>query len=172
MYDAYGERIYRFCLRLCRNRADAEDLTQETFLAALQGLDRFAGRSSMATWLYRIAVFRWGRMRRDCRCETVPLEDAAAITGDPTAHLPDDLSLEAALDALPETMRQAFALVRIEGLKYREAAAVLGAPQGTVQYWVHEATIRLRAALKEEAPGDAPSPPTAREDLRKRDHEM
>lgn len=64
LYDTHHERVFRFCLRLCSgHQEDAEDLTQEVFLAALGSLPRFAGRSSVQTWLFRIVVFR-SRERR------------------------------------------------------------------------------------------------------------
>jgi RNA polymerase sigma-70 factor, ECF subfamily len=153
LYSEYGDRIYRFCYRLCGHIADAEDLTQEVFLAAYQGLSRFAGRSSVATWLYRIALYRWGRIHGARRPETVPLDEetvGAATAPDPASAELERLSLENALLTLPDGLRQAFLLVKAEGLKYREAAQVLGVPQGTVQSRVHEAVVRLRALLADD----------------------
>jgi RNA polymerase sigma-70 factor (ECF subfamily) len=153
LYGEYGDRIYRFCYRLCGHTADAEDLTQEVFLAAYQGLDRFAGRSSVATWLSRIALYRWGRLHGTRRLETVPLEEemvGAAAAPDPASAGVQRLSLENALLSLPNGLREAFLLVKAEGLKYREAALVLGVPQGTVQSRVHDAVVRLRALLAED----------------------
>jgi len=152
LYGQYGDRIYRFCYRLCGHTADAEDLTQEVFVAAYQGLHRFAGRSSVATWLYRIALYRWGRIHGARRPETVPLDEetvGAATAPDPASAGVERLSLENALLSLPNGLREAFLLVKAEGLKYREAAQVLGVPQGTVQSRVHDAVVRLRALLSE-----------------------
>jgi RNA polymerase sigma-70 factor (ECF subfamily) len=154
LYDEYGGRIYRFCHRLCRNAADAEDLTQEVFVAAFQGLDGFEGRSSVATWLYRIALYRWRKMSHARGPETVPLDDewaAAATSPDPARAGMTRMSLQSALAALPDSVREAFLLVKAEGLKCREAAAVLGIPEGTLKYRVHQAVILLRALLDEEA---------------------
>jgi RNA polymerase sigma-70 factor, ECF subfamily len=150
LYAEYGDRIYRFCYRLCGHTADAEDLTQEVFLAAYQSLPRFAGRSSVATWLYRIALYRWRRLHGARRPETVPLdEELAAVSPDPAGAGIERISLERALAVLPDALRDAFLLVKAEGLKYREAAAVLGIPQGTVQSRVHDAAVMLRALLAE-----------------------
>jgi RNA polymerase sigma-70 factor, ECF subfamily len=149
-YGEYGDRIYRFCYRLCGHTADAEDLTQEVFLAAYQGLDRFAGRSSVTTWLYRIALFRWGRIHGTHRLETVRLNEELAeapTAPDPALAGVERLALESAMAGLPYALREAFLLVKVEGLKYREAAAVLDTPQGTVQSRVHDAVVRLRALL-------------------------
>ena len=154
LYDAHADRIYRFSLRLVGGRAaDAEDLAQEVFLAAYRGWDRFEGRSSVATWLYRIALYRWRRMREARGPEAASLDDGpepSSIQGDPARVGPARMSLEGALAALPHDLREAFLLVKSEGFKYREAAEALGVPQGTVQSRVHDAAGRLRAALKEE----------------------
>src|ERR1700704_2912454 len=86
LYAGYGDRIYRLCYRLCGHAADAEDLAQEVFVAAYQGLDRFAGRSSLTTWLYRIAFFRWGRLRGVPLSNSVSLDselDGAVTAPDP-----------------------------------------------------------------------------------------
>jgi RNA polymerase sigma-70 factor, ECF subfamily len=151
LYGEYGDRIYRFCYRLCGHAADAEDLTQEVFLAAYQALPRFAGRSSVATWLYRIALYRWRRLHGARRPETVPLDDEVTVVSpDPSEAGLARLSLERALAALPDTLREPFLLVKAEGLKYREAAAVLSIPQGTVQSRVHDAAVMLRGLLAED----------------------
>jgi RNA polymerase sigma-70 factor (ECF subfamily) len=151
LYAAYGNRIYRFCHRLCGRAADAEDLAQEVFLAAFQGRERFDGRSTVATWLYRIALYRWRRLFGGARIETVLLDESVPATApDPAASHLDQLALEEAVTALPDPLREAFILVKAEGLKYREAAQVLGIPQGTVQSRVHDAVVRLRAALTDD----------------------
>jgi RNA polymerase sigma-70 factor, ECF subfamily len=145
----HAASIYRFCYRLCGHVADAEDLTQEVVIAAYQGLDRFAGRSALRTWLYQIALNRWKHLRTSHPLERLTLEEAAAslMTPDPAPGKIEQLSLEKALARLPEPLREAFLLVKAEGLKYREAAQVLGIPQGTVQSRVHDAIVRLRTLL-------------------------
>jgi RNA polymerase sigma-70 factor, ECF subfamily len=156
----YGDRIYRFCHRLCGNATDAEDLTQEVFVAAFEGLPRFQHRSSLETWLYRIAVFRWRAQRDRRKPPTVPLDEAQAADAaapDPARASLSRMELERALAALPEPLRQAFILVKAEGLRCHEAAAVLGIPEGTLKYRVYQAIHRLRALLAAEE-ADAPAP--------------
>jgi RNA polymerase sigma-70 factor, ECF subfamily len=150
LYDRYGNRVYRFCFRLCGHTADAEDLAQEVFVAAYQGLERFEGRSTLATWLFRIALFRWKRLYGRGQPETVPLDEGlevAATAPNPAFVGVERLLLDQALAALPPDLHEAFLLVKVEGLKYREAAVVLGVPQGTVQSRVHEAVVSLRRVL-------------------------
>lgn len=147
LYRNHGDRVYRICFRLCGSRADAEDLAQEVFLAAYQGLERFEHRSSMSTWLYRIAMHCWSGQRRKktLPIEHSPVEMERAAASDEVEATINRMSLESALAELSEDMRLAVMLVKIEGLKYREAAEVLGVPQGTIQFRVHEAMQRLRA---------------------------
>jgi RNA polymerase sigma-70 factor (ECF subfamily) len=148
LYREHGERIYRFCHRLCRHRADAEDLTQEVFILAYRGLAGFDARSSLATWLYRIAYRRWQRFRSSGSVDTVALDEGLdAPSPDLSAARLDRIALDDALAQLSEPLREAFILVKAEGLKYREAAEVLGVPQGTVQSRVHAAVTELRALL-------------------------
>ena len=159
----HGDRIFRFCYRLCGHTEDAEDLAQDVLLLAFQGFDRFQDRSSMTTWLYRIALNRWGRVKGARPDGQVPYdEDACPMSSpDPSRAGVERISLEGALAELPDVLRETFLLVKAEGLKYREAAEVLGVPQGTVQSRVHEATTRLRVLLAEPAgdpPGHGPNP--------------
>ncbi len=146
-YREYGDRIYRFCYRLCGSVSEAEDLTQEVFLAAFQGRERFQGRSSLQTWLYRIALNCWRHAHRSPRLETVTWEDVTQTGPGLEQAVTNKITLTCSLAALPPDLREAFLLVKAEGLKYREAAQVLDIPQGTVQWRVHEAARRLRTLL-------------------------
>jgi len=152
LYQKYGTDIYRFCHRLCGNATEAEDLTQEVFLSALRGLDRFEGRSTVLHWLRQIAFHAWTRSKRNS-LETVPLDEHtgnSAVAPDPSDGWVDLLVVGRAMEKLPDPLWQALVLVKAEGLKYREAAQLLGVPQGTVQYRVHQAMERLRELLKDE----------------------
>lgn len=156
LYDLYGARIYRFCYRLCRQAADAEDLTQEVFLAAWQGRERFERRASLTTWLYRIAVFQRRNLFPNRGPHFLSLNERegqqanTALVPDPALAGLERLTLETALSALPDPLREAFLLVKGEGLRYREAADVLGLPEGTVKYHVHQAVTRLQSLLAPE----------------------
>ena len=147
LYEAHGARIYRFCYRLCGDRTDAEDLTQDVFIAAWQSLPRFAGRATEQTWLYRIALYRWNRIRTTRPPDTSALlENVTCVCSSPLAQM----MLEESIDSLPPEMRESFLLVKAEQLSYREAASVLQIPVGTVQSRVFAAVHRLRALLSEE----------------------
>lgn len=148
LYDTYHVRVYRFCLRLCDGHPEeAEDLAQEVFLAALGSLPRFAGRSTVQTWLFRIAVFRSRDLRRrQPSLSLSALDHAVAGHEEQALSL---LALQSALAALPEPLREAFVLVKCEQLTHKEAARVLELPQGTVQSRVFDAVRLLRVQLTE-----------------------
>lgn len=148
LYDTHHERVFRFCLRLCQGHPEeAEDLTQEVFIAALASLPRFAGRSTVQTWLFRIAVFR-SRERRRRPGELSWQESDQRVPGHESVTV-QRMALECALATLPDPLREAFVLVKCEQLTHKEAAQVLKLPQGTVQSRVFEAVRLLRAQLTE-----------------------
>ena len=148
LYRAYGPRLYRFCLRLSGDVSCAEDLTQEVFVAAFRGADRFEARSSIATWLYRIALYRWRDARDKSRITTVSLHDSdAPLSADPAQIGLQNLELDAAIAALPDALRTAFLLVKAEGFLFREAAEILGVPESTLKSRVALAARQLQAQL-------------------------
>jgi RNA polymerase sigma-70 factor, ECF subfamily len=158
----YQRRIFRLAFHLVRTGAEAEDVTQETFVRAYQALDRFDGRSEPFTWLYRIAVnlslnaLRARKASRDStpsddpRIEALLLETRPSHGRDPAAAS-QQRQLAAALidgiDALSDTLRTTLILVCIDGLPHDEASKVLGCPEGTVAWRVHEARRKLREYL-------------------------
>lgn len=140
------EPLYATALRLTRNRADAEDLVQDTFVKALRFSDRFTTGTNLKAWLYTILLNTWRNRRRDSARAPVevdsPRVDEAASAGDGPSGLdtPEQLllratvreDLQAALDALPEVFREAVWLRDVEEFTYAEIAEMLGIPIGTV----------------------------------------
>ena len=144
----HKDRIYRLALRLSAGSvAEAEDITQEALLAALKSFPLFLGRSRLTTWLYTVTVRTWRARQKKSRVETVALDALAPGAQDDIALR---LELDRALCALTPAQREAFVLVKAEGWTHKEAAKILGVPQGTVQARVFEAVRRLRALLSEE----------------------
>jgi len=156
LYGAHGPRIYRFCHRLCANSADAEDLAQEVFVAAFRGLPRFAGRASLTTWLYQIALNRYRSMRGKKRPDTVSLDqnEASLPAGDPQKAWLEEIALDQAMARLPAIQKETFLLVKGEGLTCREAAEALGVSEGTVKFRVYQAIQKLQATLSEGSVSD------------------
>ena len=140
------EPLYGTAMRLTRNRADAEDLVQDTLVKAFRFSDRFAEGTNLRAWLYTILHNTWRNRRRDAARDSVDVdservEEAAAAPGGPTAgDTPErilmrstlDADLQAALDALPEAFRQAVWLRDVEEFSYAEIATMLEVPIGTV----------------------------------------
>jgi RNA polymerase sigma-70 factor (ECF subfamily) len=160
----YQRRIFRLAFHLVRTGAEAEDVTQETFVRAYQALDRFDGRSEPFTWLYRIAVnlslntIRARKATRDStpsddpRIEALLTETRPSQGSDPAAQTHQRqlaVALCDGIDKLSDTLRTTLILVCIDGVGHDEAAKVLGCPEGTVAWRVHEARRKLREYLAE-----------------------
>ena len=166
----YQRRIFRLAFHLVRSGAEAEDVTQETFVRAYQALSRFDGRSEPFTWLYRIAVnlsLNTLRARKTTRAST-PADDPrieALLTetrpssGRDPARASEQREMAAALcegiDSLSDTLRTTLILVCIDGVAHEEASRILGCPEGTVAWRVHEARRKLRVYLDERGFGDS-----------------
>jgi RNA polymerase sigma-70 factor (ECF subfamily) len=143
---AYLEPLYATALRLVRNRADAEDLVQDTYVKAFRFADRFEPGTNLKAWLYTILHNTWRNRRRDASRDAVEVdservEAAATLPDGPAAFdtperilLRDtlDADLQAALDSLPDAFREAVWLRDVEEFSYAEIAAMLDVPIGTV----------------------------------------
>ena len=149
--DGHYESAYRWLLHLCGDRELAADLTQETFLQVWRGLDGFEGRSSLKTWIHRIAYTTYLRARERALPQTAPLAEAAQTPG-PSGAVINRCALEDALRQLPPQQRETVLLHYLQGLKIREIAEVLEIPEGTVLSRLHHARLRLREALSDEEP--------------------
>src|SRR4030081_3351970 len=111
LYREHAGNVYGLCLRMTRDAALAEDCTQETFVNAWRALGRFETRSSLSTWLHRIAVnVSLGRRRKATPVEAAA-EDGESLTGGWTLETPVEVEeLEAAIDTLPDGARDALVL--------------------------------------------------------------
>jgi RNA polymerase sigma-70 factor, ECF subfamily len=161
LFEAYADRIYRLALSLLRDPAAAEDIVQETFLQAITHLDRFEGRSSLGTWLYRIA--HNASVDRLRRRPEVPLpaeaDDDAPVPMPQSlidwAWTPEEIlgdtealgQVGAAVDRLPESLRVVFLLRDVERLSTEETAEALEISPGAVKVRLHRARLTLREAL-------------------------
>lgn len=161
--DAYGlivhrylERVYRVAYGVVRNRDDAADIAQDTFVRAFRGLDRFDAGRPVFPWLYQIArnlgINRIQRVRT--RETSLPEFDVFAARGeDPeTAAIRGDdaIRIRAAVAALPEQHRSVIELNHFQECSYQEIADILAIPIGTVMSRLYHARKRLRTMLDEE----------------------
>ena len=153
-------RLRRFALVMTGDLDQADDLVQETCMRALARVAQWQPGTRLDSWMYRIAQNIWlDRMRaRRVRGEGIGLEAAEAISGtDGRDVVENRLSLAAVADAmatLPEDQRVLVALVCIDGVSYKEAAEITGAPIGTVMSRLARARRELHARLE--------APPLAR----------
>lgn len=160
LLERHEARLYRFARRLCRRREDAEDVLQESMLAAARSLPRFRGASSLGTWLYAIArSFCVKKRRRSVFAPaevSLDTEAAAAARGvaDPARGPDEQLEasrVEAALDraiaGLDRPYREVLLLRDVEGLSSAEVARVTGLSVGAVKTRLHRARGRLREEL-------------------------
>ncbi len=161
MIHEHYQAIFRFLVHLTRSDAEAEDLTQETFTAAWEKIGAFEGRSSLRTWLHRIAYGKFvddrrlnrrtaklaeGLKRRDGSVQQSPLQAAA---DDDEAR-----RLYAALDQAENGDRVLLVLHYLQGLSYREMAEVTGQPAGTLKWRTSLALSRMRILLTTEKSHD------------------
>ena len=163
-------RIQRLAIHMVRDRALAEDIAQEAFLRAYKALDRFDGRSEPYTWIYRIAVNLSLNAIRSRKSSRLSGEDDDARLDAIRSDRPDGqdpqsqtserqqyLALCEGIDALSETLRTTLVLVCIDGVSHEDAATILGAPEGTIAWRVHEARRKLKDFMESRGFGAEPA---------------
>ena len=156
LVDRHADELFRLAVALVGNAADAEDVLQETFIGALQGLDRFEGRSSARTWLTGILVRQAARHHRGrSQRKAQPLAEfsdasrrllSGSVPGD-SQQWDTQIDVLAALGNLSPEHREALVLREFQGLSYEEMAEVLDVPVGTVESRLHRARRELREQL-------------------------
>jgi RNA polymerase sigma-70 factor, ECF subfamily len=159
----YRPKLVRLAVQMVRDTALADDVVQETFVRIVSAVDKFDGRSEPYTWMYRICVnlslnaIRGRRVRmRVSAVEDAPdqgqnIADTGQIGASPeqTSVLRQrGAALNAAIDALSESLRTTVLMVAVEGISHEESAAILGVPEGTIAWRIHEARKRIREALE------------------------
>ncbi|MDQ1259551.1 MAG: RNA polymerase sigma factor RpoE [Giesbergeria sp.] len=163
----YQRRIERLIGRMVRDSDLVQDIAQETFLRAYRALHQFRGEAQFYTWLYRIAVNTAKKALMDLRRDPVVFEGALRTDGEEneTSRIgPEPISEEtpetvlaaqeiaaavnAAMEALPEDLRQAVTLREIEGLSYEEIATAMECPIGTVRSRIFRAREAISARVR------------------------
>lgn len=164
----YQRRIERLIGRMVRDSDLVQDIAQETFLRAYRALHQFRGEAQFYTWLYRIAVNTAKKALMDLKRDPVVFEGALRnsdgeenetsrigpeLTSDETpetvlAAQEIAAAVNAAMDALPEDLRQAVTLREIEGLSYEEIATAMACPIGTVRSRIFRAREAISARVR------------------------
>jgi RNA polymerase sigma-70 factor (ECF subfamily) len=163
LVEEYSPMIYRLGLKMLNNPQDAEDILQETFIKAYKNIDNFDGRSTVSTWLYRIATNEALMSLRKKRPDTVSFDVPSIFDTEPQEPLqivdwcclPEEeflsaesrMRLDEAAERLPDSLRVVFVLRDIEGLSTRETAEVLDISEMAVKTRLSRARLRLREDL-------------------------
>lgn len=146
LVELHYDPIFRLARHVSGNREDAEDLTQETFLAARTRARSFRGESSLRTWLTTIALNEWRRLLRREKLRSLWPARSGKEPRRPV-EIVDAEWLLAGLRQLSEEHRLALLLHEVHGFSVKEVAAMTRAPEGTVKARLHYARRRLREIL-------------------------
>jgi len=163
----YQRRIERLIGRMVRDTDLVQDIAQETFLRAFRALHQFRGDAQFYTWLYRIAVNTAKKFLMDLKRDPLIYEGAMRSDDDEneTSRVGQELTndetpetvlaareiataVNAAMEALPDDLRQAVTLREIEGLSYEEIATVMACPIGTVRSRIFRAREAISARVR------------------------
>ncbi|MBN2356733.1 sigma-70 family RNA polymerase sigma factor [candidate division KSB1 bacterium] len=163
--NRYRMQIFNLILRMVRQRDEAEDLTQETFIKAFNALPSFNAEYAFSTWLYKIAVNNCIDHFRKKRLKTYPLDNPIPVKdGELQREFPDQnetpdsglmekerqTQIQDAIDSLPEKYRQAIVLRHGQDKSYEEIAIELDIPIGTVKVRIFRAREMLKKKLREQ----------------------
>lgn len=164
LVSTYSGRIYNLALRILRNKEDAEDILQETFMTVVEKLHTFDGRSGFFTWIYRIAtnasLMKLRKKKlvfKDIGDDTDYAENVenrvfVDWTQDPSINVYDQevkKKIDEAVNKLSEIYRSVFVLRDIEGLSIKETSAILNITEENVKIRLRRARQYLRDILSE-----------------------
>lgn len=160
LYRRHSQRVYALCLRMVKNPAYAEDLTQDTFVAVLRGIRAFRGQSAFSTWLHRVTrntVLMGFRKRQLKETSLDEITDPEADSGHAPAefgvsdarleNLAERMLLRNAIGQLSRGFRLTLLLHDLHGYEHSEVAAMLGCATGTSKSQLHKARLRVRKML-------------------------
>jgi RNA polymerase sigma-70 factor (ECF subfamily) len=152
LYREHIGRVYGLCLRLTRDNSFAEDCAQEAFINAWRGLDRFETRSSLRTWLHRIAVnVVLAKRRKPSVIVDAPSALELSEEVEWSLDTPvEEYEIEAAVKSLPDGARDVLVLCGIYGYSHVEASEMLGVAEGTCKAQLHRARALMRQRLSAE----------------------
>ncbi|MEI8075720.1 MAG: RNA polymerase sigma factor [Bacteroidota bacterium] len=158
---AYSDRIYYTVLNILQNATDTEDAVQDTFIQVFESIKQFKEESSLATWIYRIAVRKalekirkqktrerlhtiipWWMPEEKKSMDAVYLNPGIAIE-----HKEKAASLFNAINGLPQNQRLAFTLIKVQGMKYEEACEIMQLSVKAIESLVSRAKLNLKNKL-------------------------
>ena len=153
---SHYEAIFRFLCYLCNEIHYAEDITQETFVAAWSKIENFNGSSSLATWLHAIAYRKFLDWKRKIRYSAVSSENLLLSENHNYSQSPVDGLLKTeelqclyqAIAKLDTYKRETIVMHYFQGLSYREMAQMLDTPTGTIKWRTSQALAKLKALMQ------------------------
>jgi RNA polymerase sigma-70 factor, ECF subfamily len=161
IYEAFARRILNFVLRMVNSQEEAEDLTQETFVAVYQKLGSLKDNSKFEPWLFRIArnfVYQRYRERTPSMVSVDALdENGRIVTQVADARKNPDEAFQSGelddivaevIDGLPEKYREVFVLSALQGLSYQQIADIVGHSLPSVKTDIHRARLEVRERVK------------------------
>jgi RNA polymerase sigma-70 factor (ECF subfamily) len=161
IHSRYRRFVYNIAFRMTGNEADAEDLTQDSFICVLRWIGSFRGEAAFTTWLYRLVVnqvrthFRRRRKRPEDQTsdeEVLERELSVARRANANPAVIDRIAIEEAARRLPPGYRTAFILHDVEGYEHKEVAGMLGRTTGCSKSQLHKARAGLRKLLSAQSP--------------------
>lgn len=163
LYNLHKRRVYSLCLRMVRDPAEAEDLSQEAFLQLFRKIGTFRGDSAFSTWMHRLTVNIVLMRIRKKGLDQVSLDQDRDDGQDlpPKEYgsedidllgLVDRITLERAIAALPRGYRTVFVLHDVEGYEHNEIARRMGFSVGNSKSQLFKARLKLRSLLLEKKP--------------------
>lgn len=159
VFEQYADRIYRLAVSLLHDEQQADGVVQDTFLALIESIHQFEGRSSLGTWLYRVGYnecrMRQRSIRPDIELDAVEDPDAMPQHFADWSTVPDHIlesseartEMERAIQSLKPEMRTVFVLRDVEGLSTEETAHIMNISEGAVKVRLHRARLALREKL-------------------------
>ena len=155
LYRRYAPRVYAVVRRIAGSDALAEDWSQEAWIRAFKALPAFRGDAAFSTWLHRVAVNsalqgKRSRKRHDSRETRLPATLPGRGPRDPTELR---MTLERAMERLPDRMRQVLVLHDVEGFTHKEIGDMLGVAPGTSKSQLFKARAKMRTMLRTKEEG-------------------
>jgi len=162
----FHDKLYAVAYRICNNHPDAEEVLQDVYMTAVQKIDRFEERSTLATWLYRITVNAALMKRRSQRHSKSMVsmdsvgpflaQDENALRFDGQARAQDDLlmvkelygKIQEIVDSLPEIYQSVFSLRDLEGYSIKETSRILNTTPAAIKSRLHRGRFFIREELK------------------------
>jgi RNA polymerase sigma-70 factor (ECF subfamily) len=160
LYRRYSKRIYHLCLRMVKNEAEAEDLTQEAFLRVFRKIHTFQGKSAFSTWLHRVSVNTVLMSLRKKKLVEIPLDHDGRIEEEPGVprQIPgsrdqsliglfDRENLKRVFRKMPDGYKRMLVLHDVLGYEHNEIALLVKCSAGNSKSQLHKARVRMRALL-------------------------